>query len=404
MTLQEFITKYNGQGIDFDNFAGFQCVDLMNQYLKEVLSVQNPISVFPGATAYEIYENANSPLFTKIANTPDNIPSPGDIIFWNTSIGSAGHVAIFVSGDANSFISFDQNWPTGSLCHEETHDYNGVAGWLSFNQASSMIYRGLDLTNVDSMKVAIDVWDAVVNQGLYVKKDQYTTLESQLKSATDHSTALQGQLDNATTDVGTLQSQLKDTQSKYDEVSKELTQTNGSLSSLTSSNYEYSAKAYQSESLANDRLSYIHAMTDALQVSTTQDDKALVEEALNEIAALRKNQKTTEGDYSPATTLSLWEEHFKTIIDYAISHGLNEWLKLSNLQIVDLEGNPQDETVADKFKTFLDEKMGRLDFLEQAQEKITEKVAKARPFLVNLNESLYGFGVKIGLLVTKQPD
>ena len=46
-------------------------------------------------------------------------------------------------------------------------------------------YKGLDLTNQDSMKAAIDVWDAVVRQGQYVKADKYSADIQLLKTEID---------------------------------------------------------------------------------------------------------------------------------------------------------------------------------------------------------------------------
>src|ERR1035437_1324618 len=101
MTLSDFIAKYNGKAIDFDKAYGNQCVDLQNQYLVDVCQIASPIQTFPGATAYQIYQNANDSRFTKIANSPTGVPQAGDIMFWNTTVGSAGHVAVFIKGDAN---------------------------------------------------------------------------------------------------------------------------------------------------------------------------------------------------------------------------------------------------------------------------------------------------------------
>jgi len=57
----------------------------------------------------------------------------------------------------------------------------------------SNIYKGLDLSNPESMKVAVDVWDEVVNQKLYIKKAEvdknyvskvdYEIVKEQLKAA-----------------------------------------------------------------------------------------------------------------------------------------------------------------------------------------------------------------------------
>lgn len=175
MTLNDFINKYRGKGIDFDGYYGDQCVDLINQYCVEVLDTKNPMRVLPGASAIEIYNNYNGSEFEKIANTPDNVPQPGDIVFWNANsavTGPAGHTAIFISGDQNKFTSLDQNYPTGTLTHEQTHDYTGVVGWLRLKQAlQSNYYRGYDLTNKDSMKIAIDILIRV-QAGELVEKSQ----------------------------------------------------------------------------------------------------------------------------------------------------------------------------------------------------------------------------------------
>lgn len=136
LSFTDFRTKYNGKGIDFDGSFGDQCVDLMNQYCVEVLGLTSPMQVLGGPTAYQIYQNYNGTQFTKIANTPTGVPNNGDIMFWNPNVsgitGSAGHVSVYVDGDVNNFNSFDQNYPTGTLCHIQSHTYNGVAGWLRF--------------------------------------------------------------------------------------------------------------------------------------------------------------------------------------------------------------------------------------------------------------------------------
>lgn len=59
----------------------------------------------------------------------------------------------------------------------------------------SNIYKGLDLSNPESMKVAVDTWDEVVNQKLYIKKADahkdcvskvdYDIVKEQLKTAND---------------------------------------------------------------------------------------------------------------------------------------------------------------------------------------------------------------------------
>lgn len=127
MTLQEFIDKWNGKGLDYDGAYGFQCTDVYRQYTKEVVQgKQSP----PVAGAVNIWDTYLPEVYTRTANKPDNAPKPGDVIIWGTQLGQYGHVAICVEANTNNFTSFDQNYPIGSVCHLQKHTYVGVLGWL----------------------------------------------------------------------------------------------------------------------------------------------------------------------------------------------------------------------------------------------------------------------------------
>jgi len=127
MTLDDFIKKYDGKGIDFDGKFSTQCVDLYRQYVKEVLGFpQSP----PVEGAKDIWDTYLPDYYKRIENTPYGVPEKGDIVIWGTKIGKYGHVAIFLEGDAKKFKSFDQNFPVGTLCHIQEHTYTGVLGWL----------------------------------------------------------------------------------------------------------------------------------------------------------------------------------------------------------------------------------------------------------------------------------
>lgn len=134
ITHDEFVKKHDGHAIDCDGGYPienpYQCMDLMNLYVVEVLGL--PLNTLAAPTAYQAYLNGH-PDFEKIANTPGNEPEQGDVMFWNTKVGESGHVAIYDSDWGKyQFNSFDQNWPVGSLSHMQNHDYNGVAGWLRY--------------------------------------------------------------------------------------------------------------------------------------------------------------------------------------------------------------------------------------------------------------------------------
>ena len=134
ISFDDFIWKYYGVGIDFDGYYGDQCMDLMHQYVYEVLGITDR-SVLTAPYAYQVFTNFDNikghELFEKIPNTPTGIPQKGDIIFWDKGInGYAGHVAILHDGDIWGLRSFDQNFPTGSRPHKQYHNYNYCLGWL----------------------------------------------------------------------------------------------------------------------------------------------------------------------------------------------------------------------------------------------------------------------------------
>jgi hypothetical protein len=127
MTTDEFFGKYDGKGIDFDGYYGFQCMDLYRQFVKEVLNLPQSPSV---TGAVNVWDTFLQDKFDRIDNTITAVPIKGDIIIWSQGVGQFGHIAICKDGDPVKFTSFDQNWPVGSLCHFQPHNYTNVLGWL----------------------------------------------------------------------------------------------------------------------------------------------------------------------------------------------------------------------------------------------------------------------------------
>ncbi len=130
MTLQEFQNKYLGKQVEFHSYgsgAQNQCIDLSNQYIKEVLGL-TPII---GTNAKDVGSKFNKDQFDWIVNTPEAIIQRGDIPVWNGNVGGgAGHIAIALEGGINSFKSLDQNWSQVERVTLENHNYNNVIGWL----------------------------------------------------------------------------------------------------------------------------------------------------------------------------------------------------------------------------------------------------------------------------------
>ena len=139
MGVDEFFTKYTGKPVDYDGKYGYQCVDLMRQYVKEVLGLDGYI-IPPVTYAKQIFynmPNGGNKHFIKIFNKPTNAPKKGDIVIFKNSwlppwlYGWAGHVEICSEAAVMTMVNFSQNWPTGTFCHFQKHSYKDCLGWLS---------------------------------------------------------------------------------------------------------------------------------------------------------------------------------------------------------------------------------------------------------------------------------
>ncbi len=153
MTFDDFITKWTGQPVDFDGVYPNQCMDLMHQYVYDVLGLTDA-SMLAHPAAYQVFtEFTETQYFDKIDNTPTGIPQKGDIILFNkTASNPYGHVCVFISGDANKFKSFDANWPTGSLPHVQDHTYGYCLGWLHPKNVQPDLQAQLDQMRQDRDK------------------------------------------------------------------------------------------------------------------------------------------------------------------------------------------------------------------------------------------------------------
>mgnify|MGYP001586999185 CR=1 FL=1 len=140
MTLQQFIDKHNGKYLEVagSSSAKNQCVDLANAYIRDVLGL--PIIEWTNAREFPFKAGDK---YSFILNTPTGIPEPGDLLIWNNT--TAGHIAIFIEGNARTFKSFDQNNPIGTPCHIQGHTFAGVSGWLRCKISNEPITQDLDI-------------------------------------------------------------------------------------------------------------------------------------------------------------------------------------------------------------------------------------------------------------------
>lgn len=135
MNTSEFIQKYNGKKIDWDNAYLGQCVDLFRQYCHDVLNISQPKGVVGAADFWTNYatDSVLNTNFTQIPNDASFKPQEGDVMIWNKKAGGGfGHVGVVSDSSATlkNFNSFDQNWFKISVCEVVKHTYTNVYGVL----------------------------------------------------------------------------------------------------------------------------------------------------------------------------------------------------------------------------------------------------------------------------------
>jgi len=181
ISLDEFIDKYKGKSVGYpnDNYYKGECLSLVKWYIKEVFGIDPPASGCNGARCYwSIFPSPLDSIFEKVPNTPNLVPKKGWVAVWDGSVGGgAGHIAIVADDKAtkSTFNSFDSNWGS-KTAQIVTHNYNNVYGFLvpKGNNMSDM-YNGYDLSNRESMKVAVDVL-VRVQKGEFVEKSKLDEL------------------------------------------------------------------------------------------------------------------------------------------------------------------------------------------------------------------------------------
>lgn len=112
MDLEEFVKVYNGRKVDYDNYAGPQCVDLPRQYWKDVCGIKErlePCSTSGGAKDLFL-DYDKMPKEKKYLKRGTRGFVAGDVLVWNSNPNNKyGHVAIMLGKCGNSLIVFEQD-------------------------------------------------------------------------------------------------------------------------------------------------------------------------------------------------------------------------------------------------------------------------------------------------------
>jgi len=132
MTLKQFVEKYLGVKVDYDNYAGAQCVDLYRQYCKDVLNMPESEKVESAKHLWELHDRTviQKQYLQKVYNTTDFVPNQGDFVIYGS--GKHGHVAIVLFANVSYLIVFEQDGYAQDGAKPAMRNYKDVLGFLRF--------------------------------------------------------------------------------------------------------------------------------------------------------------------------------------------------------------------------------------------------------------------------------
>lgn len=112
-SFDDFRNKWIGQRVDYDHVLGWQCVDLIRQYIYECYGITGGGGV-PSAINY--WTTTPQALLTKFNQVSNNEAQKGDIvILWGLPGNTDGHIGIATGGiTATTLEILEQNGSTGN--------------------------------------------------------------------------------------------------------------------------------------------------------------------------------------------------------------------------------------------------------------------------------------------------
>ena len=134
MTLEEFVKKYNGKKVDYDNAYGAQCVDLFRQYTKEALGIKEHTgSCATSGGAKDLFLDYDKmPVEKKyFTRSKGKAYQPGDVLIWDQNpTNKYGHVAIFLAYLGSGLLVFEQNGITQAGAEIQIRTRDNMLGYL----------------------------------------------------------------------------------------------------------------------------------------------------------------------------------------------------------------------------------------------------------------------------------
>lgn len=112
MTYQEFKKKWLGRRVDADGVYGYQCVDLIRQYMHELYGKPKG-GAWGNAIDYWTHTNIN--VLDKFDRIPGTSAKQGDIVVFHGHSGNPyGHIGLVDAQNSSSIYTLEQNGSTGN--------------------------------------------------------------------------------------------------------------------------------------------------------------------------------------------------------------------------------------------------------------------------------------------------
>ena len=111
LTLDQFCTRYQGTKVDFDGFAGAQCVDLFRQYCNDVWGIPHTGALGKDGGAKDLYLNYDlMPLEVRYLIKMPYPVSTGDVVVFGPNRNNKyGHVGIYIATVGDKVLVFEQD-------------------------------------------------------------------------------------------------------------------------------------------------------------------------------------------------------------------------------------------------------------------------------------------------------
>lgn len=138
MTISEFVTKYIGKKVDYDNAYGAQCVDLFRQCSKEVYGTPHTGIVTGAKDVFLNYEKLpiEKQYYERVFESSHSTPYAGDFVIWGeTNTNKFGHIAIVlgVTQDGKLLV-FEQDGFKQDGAKLSIKSTNNVLGYLRYRK------------------------------------------------------------------------------------------------------------------------------------------------------------------------------------------------------------------------------------------------------------------------------